>query len=476
MKFRKFSTANGKPILSHLVILILIAALSISVDLSAQQSRFEGFEYGDFDVGFEVIDAVDHSRRYQKFGEKQFVARPMVLGVWFPISDGVLESDDINQLYQIAYSSAEGIKSDQKKLADQISSKQIREEGTFPIIIYATGRGSAGYENIELCKMLASHGYIVALTASKGAYSRNILFRPSGVEAQVRDLEFLYGWLHNYDHADTENIGVVGYSFGALNMVGFALKHKAVDAMVAYDGILTGGPEMMNSFPTMDMSELETSMLSFFADNWYLSDYKLDVLAPNTNHIAIRTSGLDHPDFNSYIAQYGDRPEYVRRAFVSIANRTRQFLDIYLKNFPQSQEITILDDELFIEIINKKSEKSLSLTREDFLTYLYTEGIDAALNMYSEIKVEFPEYQLIDFDLVTEEVGVRLEAGETDIAIQLMWMLIDAYPKNMKTYLRLAETFIDINDDVQADAVLRRGLQVDPENENLKKLIQSRSD
>ena len=449
----------------------MAAVLSNPRSAKARQLNVEGLEYGGFEVGFEVFNAPDYSRRYKKQREQIFDVRPMVIGVWFPSTEKKLTTDELNELYRIAYSSAEGLSEDLEKTITEITKEQQNAEGSFPVILYSTGRTSSGYENTALCELLASHGYIVAVTASKGQYSRNILFNTAGVEAQSRDLEFLFGLMYNYQYADINNIGVVGYSFGAVNMLAYALKHRAIDAMVSFDGILTGGIELINANPTLDIENLETSLLSFFADNWELGDYFLDELAPKSDHIAIRTSGLTHLDFSSASIDYRNREEGVKKAYSSIANRTRMFMDMHLKGEEKSDEITELDGQWFIEILDVDATIKVQVLREDYIEFLGNEGVETAVKVYLDTKEDFPEYQLIDYESVLSAGQSIMEDGKVGDAVELFWLLIDAYPYYSNTYLYLTKALLQMDENIQAKAVATRGLQIDPNNEELNEIL-----
>jgi len=57
----------------------------------------------------------------------------------------------------------------------------------FPILVFAPGMGAPAYQNTVLCEYLASHGFVVAATASVGAQPSAMTEDAAGLQAQIAD-------------------------------------------------------------------------------------------------------------------------------------------------------------------------------------------------------------------------------------------------------------------------------------------------
>jgi len=183
-------------------------------NLKAQNPWIDDLEYGEYSVGFETIRTYDFSRSYKIKVDDDFGPRPMLILVWYPAElEGTMTAmklgyllalenveETLNEIipgsepvlsekYTKFYEDMESIdRVINVPLKSKINATAVK--GNFPLILYGSSQSSSGTDNVILCEQLASHGYIVASVASKGAYSRQMPFNNEGAEAQTRDLEF----------------------------------------------------------------------------------------------------------------------------------------------------------------------------------------------------------------------------------------------------------------------------------------------
>jgi hypothetical protein len=61
----------------------------------------------------------------------------------------------------------------------------------FPVVIYAPSLNGTAHENADLCEYLASRGYVVVASSSRGPRARQMSNDLAGVEAQAADIAFL---------------------------------------------------------------------------------------------------------------------------------------------------------------------------------------------------------------------------------------------------------------------------------------------
>ncbi|MCG8329790.1 MAG: hypothetical protein MI974_18990 [Chitinophagales bacterium] len=109
--------------------------------------------------------------------------------------------------------------------------------GKFPAIVYAPSYQASSIENFSLCEYLASHGYVVISSPSRGAENK---FLEGGtekdMETQARDIEFLIGELAKFQNSNDDLIATMGFSFGGLSNVLSQMRNDNIKAIISLDG------------------------------------------------------------------------------------------------------------------------------------------------------------------------------------------------------------------------------------------------
>ncbi|MBA3971757.1 MAG: prolyl oligopeptidase family serine peptidase, partial [Bacteroidetes bacterium] len=107
----------------------------------------------------------------------------------------------------------------------------------FPIVVYSPSYQASSVENFALCEFLASQGFVVISSPSRGTENR---FLDGGttrdIETQARDIEFLINEISNKTYADVNNLAVIGFSFGGISNVLAQMTDKRIKAIVCLDG------------------------------------------------------------------------------------------------------------------------------------------------------------------------------------------------------------------------------------------------
>ncbi len=464
--------------------IIIISAVFITTNHHGQNSWQDELEYGTHSIGFKTIHIEDYSRPYIKESDSIYSPRPMQISVWYPmamnqkntpITFGYLLSleETVETLQKISLSDAskpsdkylEYFKGDKIEHVFNKPMKAIFDatqlKGSFPLILYGSSQSSSGYDNALLCEQLASHGYIVITVASKGAYSRPMPFNEEGAEAQTRDLEFLYGYMHNFPNVDIKNIGTVGFSFGGLNMVTFSLKNKNVKAMVSFDGSIPPGYHILQSYNYIDIKEFNSNFLGFLGGKSYLNNYPLFDDASLSDIYLLKLNKLDHLDFSSFNITILEKPNYVYKAYTDMANLTVQFLN---QNFKKGntfdESIKNYSKEIYADLRQKKSNTYPKVLKAIFINYINKYGIDKGIEVYYETKKDFPEYRLFDYKAFRDVGYLKMMEEDYDNAIKLYRILLDAYPNTPDSYRRLGEAYMENGDYKSARELLTKGLEM----------------
>jgi len=345
---------------------ILLLSIILPAYSFSQGNWQDGLEYGNYTVGFERIFTKDYSRNYLSKEDSTFNPRPMQIGIWYPAkaedkvkgkelnfgyylslenseeSLDVTDSDDIGKAKEKYATLIRGINIETVFNELQTSKLDVpRLTGSFPLIIYASSQGSSGYENHLICEQLASNGYIVVTTTSKGAYSRAMPFNEEGAEAQVRDLEFLYGFMRNYPHVNIESVGAIGFSFGGLNIVTFSLKNLNIKCLVSLDGSIFSplGVSIVESYKYLNIQNLNSAFLGFLGDK---SEFENSLIYDKVDLVDVYLLKLkyhNHLDFSSSNLIFNKRPDSIKMGYVDMANLTLSFINKYLKDNPTFDKV-----------------------------------------------------------------------------------------------------------------------------------------
>lgn len=238
-----------------------------SINLYGDESQLlTGLEYGQYQVGFQLLEVYDYGRPFYNKTTNDFGSRPVQISVWYPASsdsagvplkyrDLVLNSSrevDFTELsekekneFLTAWKTARLGRGVKEKIFDSILEIDLlarkgaeQEKGKFPLIIYSPSFNSSPYENVIIIEYLVTHGYIVASYPSNGQYTGVMEGTWQGVISCARDAEFVLGQMWNYPGVDNDKIGGAGFSWGGITMSYLATENYLFDAFICMDGSL----------------------------------------------------------------------------------------------------------------------------------------------------------------------------------------------------------------------------------------------
>ncbi|WP_332878066.1 CocE/NonD family hydrolase [Massilia sp. S19_KUP03_FR1] len=320
---------------------------------------------GPYAVGLHIVQQFDASRgatpKLAIFddGKPAGAARPMQTLVWYPAQasgaahvrylDYLQSSMMADDFTLSAAALANASKKWEGNPAAQATMLAVRDakaaSGTFPVVIYAPSFNADPDKNADLCEYLASHGYIVLASASRGAHARGMTDDLAGAEAQATDILWLASYAATVPGADLSKLAVAGFSWGGLANVIAASHSGRVKALVSLDGsvryypqLLTGSVTPANTAvpilsigsrpPSLEtLNEREKSTALSFLNKMVFSDVYLATM-----------QSMEHRDFSASWIRLGAEASFVdySRAEVTLAHNwtaryVRAFLDAYLK-------------------------------------------------------------------------------------------------------------------------------------------------
>jgi pimeloyl-ACP methyl ester carboxylesterase len=228
--------------------------------------------------------------------------------------------------------------------------------GRFPIVVYAPSFSEASWENADLCAYLASHGYVVLASPSRGESQPAMTKDLTGIDAQARDIVSLVSYAQTLPSAEATAVAVVGFSWGGIANLFAASRDERIKALVALDGsmryfpglVRAGGvhPETM----TIPLMYIAQARLTLEDRERYFTRAELD--GPNVldawaqgDLVLVYMMRLAHKGFSAKFQRDGNtwqeipaiwRGEYTREdgivGYAWVARYTLAFLDVYLKH------------------------------------------------------------------------------------------------------------------------------------------------
>lgn len=254
---------------NDVLFLLFLSIILLYTPVFSQESNLKlDLKYGEYAVGFKSINQYDSSRTYNP--EKDALGyqitgegyRPIQTLIWYPAEKDKEAENLLYGEYIYNYTNIENYipitESLKTRIIDHLLNERVfkkdllreiatrtnayknakHKNGNFPIIIYAPSWSQYGYENSDMCEYLASHGYIVAASASFNVNSREMSSDIESLDAQAKDIEFLFRYMKDFPESDYSKTAILGYSWGATSNIIAAERLKQIDALICLDGAI----------------------------------------------------------------------------------------------------------------------------------------------------------------------------------------------------------------------------------------------
>ena len=207
------------------VVILLFQICSVNGQTSLKEIKLSA---GEYKVGYKHYTIIDSTRTYQIHNEfnNQRINRPIPVSIWYPATIEVYESEPLSVLdyLEILKEEEEWKNLPNEYLLDWFpylwntpqNKAHLSEKATayynptlldenFPVIIYAPSYQASSIENFALFEYLASNGFVVISSPSRGTETRWLEGGTTkDMETQSRDVEFLLKEIHNYENIDSE--------------------------------------------------------------------------------------------------------------------------------------------------------------------------------------------------------------------------------------------------------------------------------
>lgn len=490
--------------------IFLCIVLAITSQTITSQVSFEllNLDFGNYNVGFRHFVEYDHSRTYQKKmnWDLEFTSRPLEISLWFPAEkSNHSESMDIANYLEILKREEEweslpsehilnwfaypNTKKNQKLANEKTKAWHFTTpiDKKFPALIYAPSYEASSVENFAMCEFLASYGYVVISTTSKGEGHRRIGREiVKGLEAQTRDLEFLLGKLHQMSNVNTKKIGTIGFSFGGLSNVLLQMRNKRIKAIVSLDGTIRYNYKALKEHASANIDRVDVPFIHMAQKAIPKDIMEKDNIDPKLNTefkfydelkyskaYKIRMHDLTHMNFASMDILFRNRDkrqdksdEKILQSYKIVSEYTLSFLNAYLKNDEKS--LAFLNAETSSHLISKEYKSSFkkSFTFRDFHELAKKQDYQSLKGLYQDVKKNHPALQIPEGQL--NQLGLQLifNPKTFENGVKIFELATTLYPNSGNLFDSLAEGYFFIGDKKNAIKNFKRSLELSPENQN----------
>ena len=426
------------------------------VAFGQNQLIYKNLELGKYNVGFKELFVTDYARTYKNNFRKMQVA------LWFPVYNAVgthvkfhdyfnlyLSEDSTQSLpdnnkafWKKQFSSSNNdIRFDELWNSDGLATRSPLPEGKkYPIILYAAGGQGESFENFLICESLASEGFIVAAIPSVGTFIHEIEIIKDGLQTQTNDLLSVIRYLNQQGYTQTDEVGVFGWSWGALAGLYLQSIYLPVKAYLSLDGSIAGYEHVINSLPYFKISKITDP--TFFISTTsstasrVKSFYEKTIYSKST-YLAI--DSVDHGDFNSY--------SYLTNRF-SVTNKNSNESSFY----PLLDKVTsdffshylLKKDTTVYDVLSTNSLIALELShnniprplREDeLITLIREKGVDEGYKKYNEMKSADSSLVLFDaFEMTKVAFTLVRDSSRSDESVKIMKMVLLENPNSASSY------------------------------------------
>jgi len=482
-------------------------------NLNAQVSYSKlSLPYGKYAVGFKHYIRYDSTRTYERLSDwnKKAIARPIPISLWFPAKKQIQNNQMTIEDYMVIlkeeeewevlpderildwfyYSNSDENKSHLKEKVKAVKNTKPFQN-KFPAVVYSPSYQASSIENFALCEFLASHGFVVISSPSRGTDNR---FLDGGttrdIETQARDIQYLINEIENLPFTDNNNLAVIGFSFGGISNVLAQMMDKRIKAIICLDGSIKYQYQKIQASPYFNLFNVDVPFLFMLQKDIPIEVIKEDKIESTLNtkfefYDSVKYSDAYYFKFNnmthSYFSSMGvlfqerdirqDKSDTeIMDSYKWVNIYTLNFLNAFLNN--QHRGKAFLENQPAVngvvgEIILKKSKKSLTkpFSFEDFNLVAIKQNYNNLDNLYNTIKKEQPTFKVDEWKANTLGLTLlfkkRIQEG-----INVLMLNTNLFPESANAYDSLGEGYLIAGDKKNAAESFKNSLKFDPQNKN----------
>ncbi len=495
-----------------LVTLVLFQVWSVKGQTSLKEINLKN---GAYNVGFKHYTMIDSTRLYriaQDFNN-QLISRPIPISIWYPAE---IKNGNSKQLTVLDY--LEILKEEEEwenlptellldwfpylwntpqniaHLSEKVNalSNANFSEGKFPVVVYAPSYQSSSIENFALFEYLASNGFVVISSPSRGTDTRWLEGATTkDMETQSRDVEFLLKEIHKYENIDLDRIALMGFSFGGLSNAITVMKNKNISAIVSLDGTERYNYPVLEESPYFNLDRFDIPYIHFAQKDIPVEVLTSDKIAAELNYkfqlydslkysniYSYKFHDLTHSYFSSFGVLFANRDkrqdksdDKIMASYKLLSQHALQFLNATLKNEENAKEfIENSPDKNGISesLLTKKMKKSLEseFDYKDFFDLALNQNYQDLIPLYQKTIKKHPKLQLKEWMLNKKGQRLSLNLSKIEQSANVFLLALHIYPKSANLYDSLALAYLYNKDIKNAISNYKKSLELNPENQN----------
>ncbi|GAB5551622.1 MAG: hypothetical protein Sapg2KO_12130 [Saprospiraceae bacterium] len=469
---------------------------------------------GIYPVGFQHYTTIDSTRTYSRIfdWDRQSQFRPMEISIWYPAGapatlDTTMTVLDYLEVYKQEMEWAHlpnnqilnwffngNIPKDIAHLSESTRAyKEIKKaSGTFPVLVYAPGLEGSSIENFALFESLASQGYIIIASPSRGAdnryFARNKL---KNIETQAQDITFLIKEVQKIKQTDPYKIAAIGYSFGGMSTILSQMKNQQLKAILSLDGAMKYQYSAIQQSVFFDLDRMDVPFIHFAQKNIPDSVLQADKLDASLNTdfdfyeelkwsaaYRLQFHDLTHPYFTTlglFFQQRDPRQDKTDPDLLAahrlLANYCYHFSEAYLKKNPKSlawlQENPDQQKQKQGRLdFKKKSALKKPIQFNDFHELARAAEYQNLVRLYQQLKNENPALTLPEYQLNNLGLQLTFNPKTSEAGIKIFNLALQLYPKSANLFDSLAEAHLYLGNKEEAIRSFEQSLALNPENRN----------
>ena len=494
---------------------LTIILVFLGFQLSFGQTSLEqiNLKKGKYAVGFTHYLTSDSTRTYQRIFDwnNDFISRPIRVSVWFPAANAgnkmtmsVLEYMQIlkqeeewehlpdNQLLNWFYYA--NSPANQLHLNEKTSAvRGVKPaKGPFPVVIYAPSYQASSIENFALCEYLASQGYIVIASPSRGTETR---FLEGGtqkdMETQATDIDFLVTEVSKIPAADLNRMATMGFSFGGLSNVLAQIRNRKIKAIVSLDGSVKYNFNTLKQAALVNMEKVDVPFIHFAQKDIPEQVLKEDNLDASLNQqfdfydslvyseaYQLKFHHLTHAYFSTLGVLFQDRDKRqdktdreIMESYQLVSLYTLKFLDAFLKDDAAAHTFlkNAPDENNFNEgLLSVQSKKPMvrPFSFRDFNELAAKRNYENLLALYDSLLIKHPSMQFPEGNFNNLGLQLVFNPVTSKQGINVFLLATSLFPGSANLFDSLGEAYLFVGEKAKAVTNFEKSLVLYPENQN----------
>lgn len=497
--------------LQALTILILFLANLLHGQTSLKEIDLHN---GVHSVGFKHYLTSDSTRTYRRIFDykNQSIPRPVPVSIWYPSKENPNDMEPMTVLNfmeilkeeeEWEYLPNEQILNWFNYSNTPANQNHLNEKtgtfpeidpaaGKFPVVVYAPSYQASSIENFALCEYLASHGYIVISTPSRGTENR---FFEGGtekdMETQARDIEFLIKESAKLPNADVGQIAGMGFSFGGLSNVLSQMRNENIKAIVSLDGTIKYRYDLIKKSAFFDIEKVDVPFIHMAQKDIPEQVLMEDHIDSTLNYkfefydnllfskaYSIKFHKLTHSYFSTLGVLFQQRDPRqdksdleIMESYKSVSEYTLNFLNAFIKN--DTRALYYLENEPSANGIpyglitrHTKQPESRSFSFRDFNELASKQNYENLDQLFESTLIKYPSLELPEGNLNILGLQHIFDPKTSEQGINILLLATNIYPNSANLFDSLAEAYLYVGNKEKAIENFDKSLELNPENLN----------